>query len=55
MTEEDDPFKALQELEHKYNLLYAQYVMLKNRVDDLINEAEVEHFLEYGPGVNDDV
>jgi hypothetical protein len=47
-----DPYILLQELEHKYDLLYAQYVILKECVDDLICEAEVDHFLEHGPGAN---
>lgn len=49
-----DPYIQLQELEHKYNLLYAQYLILKEQVADLICEAEVDHFLEHGPGNNID-
>lgn len=49
-----DIYKQLYELEQKYNTLHAKYLALKREVDDLLCEIEVDHFLEYGPGLSTD-
>lgn len=49
-SDTDDVYQRLDALQKKYDILHKDYVNLREQVEDLICEFEVEHFLEHGPG-----
>ena len=50
-----DPYDEVEALEKRLKAVNAGYARLREEVDELQNEWEVEHFLESGPkGVDPD-